>query len=262
MSEHFPHSLTISTRHLSADGAQILPGDNASPIEVTIDAALAALRALAAQSAMDLVDVEAKIYLAGPRGKVAVQNVGGKLFATLVPEAANTAAERSPEQVIALLTADESAMDFSSANTAAEQADALADAARRSGGWRTFFTSPWVLVILVIVAATMAYISFGPATPTGVEIVRDPARVASLHAEFNGRYGDPAATVLVLEDGKLTGKRAGATVQREEAMFERTYRFGLRENQVVLLVDNGAVFDAQPDRHLVFLGSSYPRLAK
>jgi len=262
MSERTPNGLTISTRNVSIDGTRIQPGDTVHPTEISVDAALQALQAFAAQPAMALVEAEAKIFLSGPRGKVAVQNQGGKLFVTIIPEMVNTAAEYTPEQTIALLTADLPAQGAPTADLAAQDAEILAMEGRRSSGWRALRRSPWVLAVLWSVAATIAYFSFAPETPEGVTMVHDPARVAELHKELNGRYGDPTVMVLSLEGGKLLGRRATATGTREETIFERTYHFGLRGNQVVLVADNGAVFEVQPDRRLVFLDSSYPRLAK
>ncbi len=263
MSERRDISLEISTLNLSADCVRIQPGERGPVTSVSIDAALSALRAFAKVSAMALIDVEAKIYLAGPRGKIAVQNVGGKLFAAAVPEAINPATEHTPEQTVARLVGDDAPGFSAEADVAAQwEAEALAAVKRGTGGWRAALSSPWALAILMPIAAAMAYFSFGPTVADGIEIVRDPGRIATLHTKFNGRYGDPAATVLILASGKLAGKRAAPTGGGEETMFERSYRFGLRGDEVVLVVDNGAVLDAQPNRSLVFLSSNYPRLEK
>jgi hypothetical protein len=263
MSERRAISLELSTLNLSPDGGRILPGERGRAIDVSIDDALAALRSFAQVSAMALIDVEAKIYLAGPRGKIAVQNVGGRLFAAAVPEAINPATETTPEQTVARLVGED-VPGFSPESEIAAQreAEALAAVERRAGGWRAALSSPWALAILMPIVAAMAYFSFGPTVADGIEIVRDPGRIANLHATFNGRYGDPGATVLELNSGKLAGKRKASAGRAEETIFERSYRFGLRGDAVVLVVDNGAILDAQPDRSLVFLSSTYPRLEK
>jgi len=263
MSERPPTMLTLSTQNLSADGVRVVPGENEGGVEVTEAAALAALKAFASLPAMELVDVDAKIYLVGPRGKVAVQNVRGKLFVANMPEAMNPAAERTPEQTIQQLTANSPAMAASAANAeAAPEAEVTANVAGRSGGWRGALNSGWTLAAFLAVAAIVAYVTLAPETPDGVEIVRDPVRISALNAEFNGRYGEPTVTVLVLDNGKLAGKQTVGTGRPEEQIFEKAYRFGLRDAQVVLVVDNGALLEPQPDHGLKYLESIYPRLAK
>ncbi|HUR59920.1 MAG TPA: hypothetical protein VM029_19520, partial [Opitutaceae bacterium] len=76
----------LSTRNLSADGARVTPGADATVNRVTPGEAVAILRAFAALPTLDLVDVEAKIYLANHDRKIAVQNVRGRLFVSAVPE--------------------------------------------------------------------------------------------------------------------------------------------------------------------------------
>ncbi len=264
MSDRPPTMITLSTLQLSADGTRALPGENERrPVEVTVPAALAALQAFAGLPAVELVDVDAKMYLEGPRGKVAVQNVGGKLFVALVPESVNTATHRTPAETMELIVAGEARAGSAAATAeAAEEAALIADAARSSGGWRKALSSGWTLALLLIVAAIVGYVSFAPEIPEGVEIIRDPGRIASLNTEFSGRYGAPAATILVLADGKLTGKQAGPTSVNEETLFEMGFRFGLRGTEVVLVVDNGALLEPQPDHSLRYLDSVYPRREK
>ena len=258
--EHATPLLTLSTVNLSVDGARITPDDGKTNVPVTEADALAVLHAFARVPAMELVNVEAKIYLAGAGGKVAVQNVGGKLFVTLVPEATNTAAERTPEEIIIALTARDPAMVSSVAAAAAvKDAALLTEAARQSDGWRSRLRSGWTVAALAAVAAIFAYVNFASDTPAGVDLIRDPARISSLHAEFGGRYGEPPATILVLDHGRLTGQGAAAKGGAGTPLFEKSYRYGLRGDQVVLVVDNGALLEPQPDGSLKFMDSTYPR---
>jgi hypothetical protein len=264
MSEEHPNSpLTLSTVNLSADGARVMPDGGKANVPVTEAAALAALQSLAGLPAVNLANAEAKIYLAGPRGKVAVQNQGGKLFVTPVPESVNTAAESRPEEIIARLMAGDSAFAASAAVAAvARDAEVIAEAARPSAGWRRRLGSGWVAGTLAVVVVIAAYFNFAPDTPEGVSIIRDSARVAGLHAGFNGRYGASNATVLVLNQGRLTGHEPAAANRAESLLFEKSYQFGLRAEQVVLVVDNGALLEPQSDGSLKFMESSYPRQAR
>ena len=263
MSASDPTMLTLTTENLSADGARVTPDEGKANVPVTEAAALAVLQAFARLSAMDLVDVDAKIYLTGPRGKIAVQNVGGKLFSARVPESVNPAAEHTPEETIALLTAGDPLIASTAAVAeAAQEAEIIAEAARLPAGPRDWMNSLWVLGGVLIAFAIVAYVGFTSETPEGVQIIRDPARVASLHTEFNGRYGAPAATTLVLNHGKLTGQQAAAAGKVEEQIFALNYRFGLDGERVVIVVDNGALLEPQPDGSLKYLDSVYPRQSR
>jgi hypothetical protein len=216
------------------------------------------LGAFAGLSSLELLEAEARLYLAGPAGKVAVQNVGGRLVAVLVPEAANVAMECTPEQVLALAAAGDRTVnpDSVSAATAFDEAEQFADLGRRRGVWQRTLNSPWFLAGLVAVAVAVAFLVFAPKTPDGVTLIRDTARIAALHGELNGRYGAPGATVLELANGKLTGRAPGPN---GTVLFELGYRYGLRDASVVLVAANEAELKVQTDGSLVFLSSSYPR---
>jgi len=260
MSERPPTLLTLSTLNLSADGTRILRDEDQRTAEVTEAAALAVLTAFAALPAMEVADADAKIYLAGPRGKVAVQNISGKLFVTSVPETVNTPVQRTPEETIALLTAD-APVKVSAAVTAeaARDAEIIAEVSRHPRGWGERLNSVWTLVALLIVAAIVVFFSFPSETIDGVDMIHDGARISRLNAEFNGRYGAPGATALVLVDGNLKGFQPVAGGAAEDQLFELGYRFGLREHHVVLLVENGTLLEPQPDGAMKYLESTYPR---
>lgn len=66
------------------------------------------------------------------------------------------------------------------------------------------------------------------------------------------------ATILVLDNGRLTGHETGTA----RALFEKSYRFGLHGDQVVLVVDNDALLEPQPDGSMKFMDSIYPRLGR
>ncbi len=263
MSAHAATLLVLSTRNVSADGAEIFRDWTSGPTNVDEPTARETLRAFARLSAMDLVEVEAKIYLTGPQGKVAVQNIGGRLFATHVPEAVNTAQESTPEQTLALVMRGVAGEVHVPCGTESSDADdvIVASAARRTGGWSALLNSTRTLVALMAVAAVTAYVCFWPQGPAGVAIVQDPAKVSTLHAQLNGRYGLPGATVWALTSGKLTGLQAWANGRAEEKRFAMDYRLGQRGNQVVLVLTNGALLELQPNGGLKFLNSSYPRAA-
>jgi hypothetical protein len=250
-----PALLKISTVNVSADGTRLTPGDGQVNLPLTEGAALAALRAFAGLPTMELVHADAKIYLAGPCGKLAVQNNRGKLFAAYLPETTNIAAELTPEQIIATLTVRDSA----AAAAVAVEAVVDAEVVRPAGGWRRGLNSGWTVAALALVAAVLAYVNFAPAALADVDIIRDPTKVSRLHLEFNGRYGAPNATTLVLAGGRLTGEDTSAPSGAGAPLFEKTYRFALSGDRVVLVVDNGALLEPQPDGSLKFLESTYPR---
>lgn len=242
-------------------------GEEQVATDVTAFEARAALTAFAAVPAMELVDVDAKIYLTGPEAKVAVQNVGGRLFVTLVPEAVNTATERTPEQAVAMVTrgnpgAAAATRGEDGAREVERENEMLAAAKRDARGWRGVLRSKRTLGVLVVVAAAIGLWNFGPKSPEGVDLIRDPGKISALHAKLNGRYGVPAATTLVLESGRLTGLKPGATDAVEEKVFTLNYRFGQRGEQTVIVASNGALLERQGDGSLKFLESVYPRIAK
>lgn len=264
MSERPPDQLMLATVQVSADGKRVLPDENeVLPKPVSEAAALATLRAFAGLTTLELLDVDAKIYLEGPRGKVAVQNVGGKLFVAQMPESVNAAIERTPEQTIALLTAGDPEVTAARAEAAAvEEAAMIEHAARASGDWRKALSSAWTLALLVIAAGVIGYVTLAPDIPDDVQIVRDAAKIAGFNAELGGRYGNPAATVLTIADGKVIGTKPGVTSTSEEKLFEMGFRFGMHGPDVVLVTDNGALLEPQGDHSLRYLDSVYPRLAK
>jgi hypothetical protein len=267
MSERTPPLLSLSTKHLSADGGTVRLGEEHFAVDVTAFEARAALTAFAAVPAMALVDVDAKIYLTGPEAKVAVQNVGGRLFVTLVPEAVNTATERTPEQTVAMVTrgdpgAAADAVGTDGAHDAERESEISARAKRDARGWRGVLRSKWTLVALVAIAVAIGFWNFAPKAPEGVDMIRDPAKTAALHATLNGRYGVPAATMLVLENGRLTGVKPGPAGAADEKVFALSYRFGQRGEQTVIVASNGALVERQGDGSLKFLESVYPPIAK
>jgi hypothetical protein len=125
-------------------------------------------------------------------------------------------------------------------------------------GPRAWINSIWMIAATTVVTVAVAGLTLTSDTPPGIEIVRDPARTATLHAGFDGSYGQAAATVLVLDHGRLTGHVGGAPAGSNA--FDVKYRYGERGGQVVIVVNNGAVLEPQPDKSLVFLESRYPKL--
>ena len=212
---------------------------------------------------VDLIDVDVKVYVAGPQGKVAVQNISGKLCVAFVPEALNAVEERTPEETLAMVSSREgSAPTAATESAASSDAEIMAMEARRRRGWRTVLDSSVALAVLLAVGTAMAYFSFSARTPDGLEMVRDAAKIAAFNAQLDGRYGSPSATVLVLEKGKLTGLQPKGTTGDLEVRFTFTYRFAMRADHVVVLLSNGALLEVQPKGSVSFLASTYPRLDK
>lgn len=265
MSKPSTDTFTFSTQNVSADGARVTPDETVSGVAVTELKALAVLRAFAAVPSVDLVDVDARIYLAGTRGKWAVQNVSGRLFAAKVPESANSASEHSPEEIIELLTGtgigSEARGGYAQSETVAGDM-AAATRYARSSGWRGALNSWWALATLAAITAAVFYFVFAPEKPAGVEFIGDAAKLSRLHAELNGQYGlgqTAGQTVLVLDSGKLTGYSTLHDGVRGPVLFTSSYRLGERDGQVVLVTDKEAVLERRPDHSLAFLNSVYPR---
>jgi len=263
MSQQHPAHLSISSRNLSACGTRIASGDRCEPADITTAAALATLQGFAAIPKIDLVEVEAKVYLTSERGKFAVQNMGGRLAVALVPEAVNVAVEGSPEQVLAYVveaTKPTPAVAPDGGHPLPAKDRSSPDFSRRPNALKQALVSPWMAGALLAANAVLFYWLFAPTLPDGVKVITDPARVAQLTAELAGRYGTPNSTTLTVAEGKLSGSRNGPGGERK--VFELGYRFAERNSEVLLLTANGAEIDLQPDRSLRFLDSSYPRHPK
>ena len=263
MSRSRPITLALSTRNLSGCGTRVAPGERAEAVDVTTAAALTALQGFAAIPRFDLVDVEAKIYLGASRGKFAVQNMGGRLAVAQVPEAINTAVEGSPEEVLAFVidAVAPSSPPTGVTHPAPGENRTSPDYSRRPGAFKRALASPRTLGGVLALGGALVYTLFAPSTPDGINVIRDPARVALLTAELQGRYGSPNSTTLSVTAETLTGWRPAGGAG-EQKTFELGYRFAERDSTILLLTSNGAEIDLQPDRSLKFLASSYPRQAQ
>ena len=141
-------------------------------------------------------------------------------------------------------------------------AEILVAGSPRGRAWKRVANSGWLLAALLVIAGGVAFFTFRPETPQGVELISDAARIAELNTKLDGRYGAAGATVLVLAGGRLTGVQGIAGGTGEEPRFKFSYRYAQRGAQVVLAVSNGALLELQPDGGLKFLESVYPRMAK
>jgi len=72
--------------------------------------------------------------------------------------------------------------------------------------------------------------------------------------------GAAGAEVVVLQQGRITIHPAGATGPTGEPVMDRSYRLAEQNGQVVIVVDNGAVFARDPTGTLRFGAATYPRL--
>ena len=250
--------LTYYARNLSEDCSTVLPGSDVKVAKVDAETALDRLRAFASLPAMAGAESDARIYLSNGDIKVAVQNENGRLFAQLVPEAANTAFEQTPEEIVGLLTGEHHAPSPPLHDEAPEST------AARPRKFRVRLNSRWTLALLAVGAAAIAYFSFSPDVPAGIKMIGDPARVASLHTKFSGRYGEKGQTgqtVLLVASGRFVVYPAGDKGTQGEPLLESSYRYGLRGDEVVLVVANGAVLEPGADGSLKFNDSVYPRLS-
>lgn len=257
----------LSTKNLSADGTTVTRGTHFRGAEVDEAAAVAALRAFASIPSVQLVDANAKIYLSGAGGKFAVQHVTGRLFFAPVPEMVAVYTEATPEGILAVVTANPVVVGQPAA-TATAAPVAGPNAPKQSAGFPgvgAMRRSPWLLGVLVLVAAVVAYFRFSPPVADGVTMISDPGEVARLHTEFNGRYGNTgqSGTQMVgLENGTLTDFELSSDGRHWVPLYELSYRFGTRNKRIVLVTENGAIWESMPDHGLRFLHTVYPRWPK
>jgi hypothetical protein len=243
--------LTFSSRNLSEDCARVVPGGEVLGVPMDSATALQRLSAFAGLSAMELSDDDARIYLANTDMRLAVQNEGGRLYSRRVPEGDQAAVEQTPEEIIASLAGE-------SAPASGEDMGTVLAEARN---WRDRLNTPWSAVALLVVAAILAYHTFSPDVPAGISLISAPSRIASLDTQFSGRYGEAAigATVLSLQNGRIIVQQNRAQGAPGEPLMDSSYRYGLRGEEVVLVVANGAVLELAQDGSLRFNDTVYPR---
>ena len=252
--------LTFSSRNLSEDCTKVVPGHAVNLAAMEAATAVVRLQAFASVPAVELVDSDARIYLANTNTntKLAVQNENGRLFAQHVPEAANTAMQQTPEEIVGFLTGEGATVN------PLQQAEASEVMPAGPRKFRDLLKSPWTAGVLVVVAAVMAYFTFSPEVPAGIKMISDPARITNLHSAFSGRYGEAAQagqTVLLIENGRFAVLTASEQGVPPEPLMDTSYGYGLRGEQVVLVVANGAVLERGKDGSMRFNDAVYPRLA-
>ncbi len=254
-----PAVLTFSSRNLRDDGAAVALGNNVPHQNIDAGTAVLRLRAFGRIPAVELVGSDALMYLGNSHCKLAVQHENGRLFAARVPEAANAAAEQTPEEIVAFLEGEQATPSPASRNAAPK-------AVRPSPvKGRGRMNSRGLLVALAVVALALGVYRFYPDTPAGLAMVRDPAKIGRLHLQFNGRYGDEAvegSTMLWVENGRLVVYAAGKEALPGEARLDASYRYGLHDDgRVALVVANGAVVESARDGSLRFNDAAYARNA-
>lgn len=250
---------TFSSRNLSDDCTAVVPGQVVRTNEVDDASVLRWLENFAGLPAVSLVGSDALVYVGNTRSglKLAVQHENDRLFATRVPEAANTAVAQTPEQIMAYL--EGRLMPVRAPQT--EGAN-VARPLRRT--WRSRMNSRWTMAILGVLVAVVGYGYFSTGKPEGIEWIGDAERVGQLNRRFNGKYGATDGTgsaVLQIENGRLRVYPAGPR-EAGGVLLDLSYRYGLRgDGRVVLVVANGAVVEPRPDGSLGFGEAVYPRLA-
>ncbi|MDI1249307.1 MAG: hypothetical protein PSV13_10630 [Lacunisphaera sp.] len=250
--------LTFSSRNLNEDCSAVMPGREERGVPIEAEAALERLRAFAKVPAVALVDSDARIYLANGGTKLAVQNENGRLYAQRVPESAHTADQQTPEEIVGFLTGEQAVAFQMSQDNPPEFMPA------GPSHWRSRLNTGWIAGVLAVVAVVVAYYTFAPAVPAGIQMISDPVRVASLHTKFNGRYGDAAlagSTTFLVENGRFIVQPAGEAGVPGEPLMDSSYRYGLRGDDVVLVVANGAVLEPGKDGSLRFNDAAYPRIS-
>ncbi len=250
-------TLTISSQDISVDGQVIAPQLRTRPQIVSVEAARQALEALAAHSALALVDVEARLVLQGRGDRISVRNNGGKLFGCRLPEGINTASACTPGEAIAWVQA-------SAAPVSIEVGDEKIDSARKSRPWRSMMSSPWLLAVLLVIAAGTGYLNFSGDDPDDIQYLAAPAAIAAAQAQVQGSYAEstmPGRTVMTVDGSTLRIERQGKDSPKE-SIIALSFRIGHREQggQLVLVASNGAVLDAVPGVALRYGVTTYKRL--
>jgi len=252
--------LTFSSRNLSEDCTKVVPGGEVKIAGMDAVTAIACLRAFAGQTPLELVNSEARIYLANSEVRLSVQSENGRLFSNRMPVATHVAFEQTPEEIVGFLEG----VPALSYEAPPDQGSAPVLGPARRGKWRDRLNTGWLAGGLAVAIAVMLYFNFAPETPDGIKMISDSARIAGLHTQFNGRYGQTlvaGATGLLVENGRFVVYHPtddkGAP---GEPVMDLSYRYGLRGAQIVLVVANGAVLDAEPGGSLKFNDTVYARI--
>lgn len=261
--------LTFSSKNLRPDCAAVELGNETKVADMDEATALELLRAFAQLPPVELVDSDAVIHLAGANDSLEVHNENGRLFSRRLPVATHTAIEQSPEQIIASIggrtgSINETSVDGtprSETSVSGVEAPSPAIPPKR-GAWRPQLDSPWLLLVLAIIAGTMAYFTFSDEVPADIQIIKDSTRIASLNSTFSGRYGikSVGANVLQIANGRFTVHTNAGSGSLAPPILDLDYQYGLRAGQVVLLLGNGAVLELGPDKSLRFNEAAYPRM--
>lgn len=251
-------TLTFSSQNLSPDCSKVEPGGNVPASSISPNVALARLQAFLRISPVDLVDSDAAIILAVRDIQLIIQNENGRLCAARMPKIMHAAVEQTPEEIIAFVTEGRPGL-----NLAPEEAETLLLPSVQPPKWRVWAGSPWTVAVLAVVAVIMAYFSFSSEIPAGVEMISDPVKIASLHGVYNGKYGETGTagtTVLQLDDGRFQVFPVVGKNPAPDAVMDLSYRYGLSNEQVVVVVANGAVLVPGKDGSLKYNDSVYPRI--
>ena len=246
--------LTFSSRNLTDDCAAVAPDRIVRETEVDAETVLQRLRAFGGMPAVGLVASDALIYVGNSRIKLAVQHENDRLFATLVPEAANTAMAQTPEEIVDFLGGVRAAVPVAAASR---------ERARPQSRWRAWLNSRWTAALVAGVALGLGYFHYAPEVPAGIALIHDGPRVTALHTRFNGKYGAlpaPKNAALVVNSGHIAIYAQSDDGTAPPPLLEATYRYGERVGgQIVLVVANGAVLEAEADGSLKFGEAVYPR---
>lgn len=206
-----------------------------------------------------MVEADACIFLSGESGeKLPIRNVNGSLVVQVLPTAHHDPAEHTPDAIIQRLSeVPPHAITASPAEASLLMSEAPPSVAKRRR-WRE---SPWLLAAVLVLATIVAYGLCRRTLPEGTALIRDARQLTTLPARLKGQYGalgSPGAEVVVLERGRITLHAAGAAGPTGEPLMDRTYRLAERDGQVIILVDNGAVFERDPARGAAFRRGALP----
>lgn len=246
--------LTYSARNLSDDCSEITAGSNSPERTIESEELLGKLRNFASIPTVDFIDVDANLSLKGNGLEFLVTNENGQLFMVQAPAMKNSPVQRTPEEIVQFLD-DE----FSPPSAEAEEEEMVL----RPNSTRDKVGSPKVLIGLVVIWAVIAYVTLAPEGIENVTMVDDAAREANFAQQIEGRYGNEGPdgmAVFVVKNGRFQVFLKGADGLDAEPSLDQSYRFGYRDDELVLVVENGAILSRDAAGSLLFEDEVYPRM--
>lgn len=247
-------NLSYSTQGLADDCTAVAEGAHTDVAPIETSALLEKLEAFAAIPSVELIDAQPTLTIAlDGGGEFIVRNESGSLFMTQVPTAEHSAMQKSPAEIVQFL--DET---FTPAEVEEEEEVVI-----KTSKGRSFANSPGLLAGLLGVWAIVAFFVLREPGPEGVSIISDTARIESISAQIEGRYGFEAEdgdTVYVVQDGRFQLFEVTDDGIESEPFDDVAFQYGQLGGQPVIVLENGAIVGRSPEGDLVFEDEVYPAL--